>query len=186
MPRISMCSAIQPLSRAMFDAMRSAEALLPEQRVAAVARPVRPDLPRLREVDDVLVVVARPGHVLLARARAARRRCACTARRAARHDRSPRRRAVPMRAMIRMLTTTYGRVGQLDADLRHRRADEPMLNGSTYIVRPAIAPLNRSFSLRRISYGFTQLLVGPAASSESEQTNVRCSTRATSLASERA
>jgi len=30
------------------------------------------------------------------------------------------------------------------------------------------------------------LFVGPAASSESEQTNVRCSTRATSLASERA
>ena len=62
----------------------------------------------------------------------------------------------------------------------------PMLNASTYIVRPAMAPLNLSFSVRRISYGLTQLLVGPAASFDSEQTNVRCSTRATSLASDRA
>ena len=43
------------------------EALLAEQRVAAVARAVRPDLARLGEVDDVLVVrVARPRDVLRA------------------------------------------------------------------------------------------------------------------------
>ena len=41
------------------------EALLAEQRVAAVAGAVGPDLPRLGVVDDVLVVrVARPGDVL--------------------------------------------------------------------------------------------------------------------------
>jgi hypothetical protein len=38
-----------------------------------------------------------------------------------------------------------------------------MLNGSTYIVRPRIEPLKSPFSLRRISNGLTQLLVGPAA-----------------------
>ena len=44
------------------------EALLAEQGVAAVARAVRPDLARVGEVDDVLVVgVAGPGHVDLAR-----------------------------------------------------------------------------------------------------------------------
>ena len=43
------------------------EALLPQQRVSTVSRAVGPDLPSLREVDDVLVVVARPGHILLAR-----------------------------------------------------------------------------------------------------------------------
>ena len=43
------------------------EALLAEQRVAAVAGAVRPDLARLREMDDVLLRVARPGHVLLPR-----------------------------------------------------------------------------------------------------------------------
>ena len=61
-----------------------------------------------------------------------------------------------------------------------------MLKASTYMVRPAMAPLNFSFNVRRISYGLTQLLVGPALSFDSEHTNVRCSTRATSLASDRA
>ncbi len=61
------------------DAQR--EALLAEQRVAAVPRPVRPDLPLLGEVDDVLlVVVAGPLHVRLAAARAACRPNARTAR----------------------------------------------------------------------------------------------------------
>ena len=62
----------------------------------------------------------------------------------------------------------------------------PMLNGRTYIVRPRIEPSNSSFSLRRILNGSSQLLVGPAASFESEQMKVRSSTRATSLGSERA
>ena len=42
------------------------EALLAEQRIAAVARAVAPDLLRLGVVDDVLDRVARPRHVLLA------------------------------------------------------------------------------------------------------------------------
>jgi hypothetical protein len=62
----------------------------------------------------------------------------------------------------------------------------PMLNGSTYIVRPFMQPAKSPRSFLRISKGLTQLLVGPAASLESEQMKVRSSTRATSLASERA
>lgn len=42
------------------------EALLAQQRVAAVARAIRPDLARFGVVHDVLGLVARPGHVLLA------------------------------------------------------------------------------------------------------------------------
>ena len=61
-----------------------------------------------------------------------------------------------------------------------------MLNGSTYIVRPAMQPSNSTRSFFRISNGLTQLFVGPAASLESEQMNVRSSTRATSLESLRA
>src|SRR5450755_1051312 len=61
-----------------------------------------------------------------------------------------------------------------------------MLNASTYMVRPCIDPLKSAFSFLRISKGFTQLLVGPAASFESEQMKVRSSTRATSPGSERA
>ena len=46
------------------DAQR--EALLREDRVSAVAGAVRPHLERLGEVDDVLLVIARPRHILLA------------------------------------------------------------------------------------------------------------------------
>src|SRR6185312_3737151 len=42
------------------------EALLAEERVAAVARAERPDLARLRVVDDVLLLAARPRRALLA------------------------------------------------------------------------------------------------------------------------
>src|SRR6266511_2017069 len=62
----------------------------------------------------------------------------------------------------------------------------PMLNGTTYIVRPRIEPRKSSVRWARISPGSLQLLVGPASSSRSEQMNVRSSTRATSLGSETA
>ena len=48
-------------------------------------------------------------------------------------------------------------------------------------MRPRMHPLKSAFSLRRIANGFTQLLVGPALSLESEQMKVRSSTRATSF-----
>jgi len=61
-----------------------------------------------------------------------------------------------------------------------------MENGTTYMVRPRIAPRNRPLKVSRISDGGAQLLVGPASSSRSEQMKVRDSTRATSLGLERA
>ena len=60
------------------------------------------------------------------------------------------------------------------------------VNGTTYIVRPRIAPANLSSSTSRISAGSRQLFVGPASSSACEQMNVRSSTRATSPGSDRA
>ena len=61
----------------------------------------------------------------------------------------------------------------------------PIENGTTYIVRPRIAPRKRAFlpvwSNSRISAGAIQLLVGPASSFFAEQMKVRSSTRATSL-----
>ena len=62
----------------------------------------------------------------------------------------------------------------------------PIENGSTYIVRPRIDPLNRVFSFLRMAYGSSQLFVGPALSLESEQIKVRSSTRATSFGADRA
>ena len=61
----------------------------------------------------------------------------------------------------------------------------PIENGTTYMVRPCIAPSKRPVICSRISAGSVQLLVGPASSSRSEQMNVRSSTRATSPGSER-
>ena len=61
-----------------------------------------------------------------------------------------------------------------------------MEKGTTYMVRPRIAPPNRSLNVVRISAGSTQLLVGPASCGLAEQTNVRLSIRATSAGSERA
>src|SRR5947209_7187587 len=62
----------------------------------------------------------------------------------------------------------------------------PIENGTTYIVRPRIEPLNRSVSVARISSGSRQLLVGPASDSLAAQMNVRSSTRATSAGSDSA
>src|ERR1700690_986452 len=94
--------------------------------------------------------------------------------------------ALPMRAMMRMFTTTYGESVSCTPICDIGDPTGPMLNARTYMVRPRMHPLNSFFSVLRISYGFTQLLVGPALSFDSEQMNVRSSTRATSLASERA
>jgi len=66
----------------------------------------------------------------------------------------------------------------------------PIEKGTTYSVRPFIAPLKSAFSpvckSARISAGAIQLLVGPASSLSTLQMKVRSSTRATSLASLRA
>ncbi len=62
----------------------------------------------------------------------------------------------------------------------------PMLNGTTYIVRPRMQPLNSPRSVAFISLGSTQLLFGPASLLLRGQTKVRSSMRATSFGSERA
>ena len=62
----------------------------------------------------------------------------------------------------------------------------PMQNGTTYMVRPRMEPEKCWRISSRIFSGSTQLLVGPASSSFSEQMKVRDSTRATSAGLERA
>ena len=44
----------------------------------------------------------------------------------------------------------------------------PIENGTTYMVRPCIAPSNRGSSSALSSSGGRQLLLGPASSSRSE------------------
>jgi hypothetical protein len=102
------------------DAQR--EALLAEQRVAAVAAAVTPDLASLGEVDDVLLVIARPRNILLAG-----------------RERSPDGMHAghnPLLVLINLcedrgadtshdahVHNSVGAIGQLNANLRHRAAD---------------------------------------------------------------
>src|SRR5271169_2777915 len=79
----------------------------------------------------------------------------------------------PMRAMIRMFTTTYAESVSWTPICDIGDPTGPMLNGSTYIVRPRMQPLNRRFSFLRIANGSSQLFIGPALSFDSEQINVR-------------
>ena len=91
-----------------------------------------------------------------------------------------------MRVMMRMLTATYGLSVISTPICAIGLPIGPIENGTTYIVRPRIAPSNSASSVARISRGARQLLVGPASSSRSLQMNVRSSTRATSDGTERA
>ena len=72
--------------------------------------------------------------------------------------------ALPMRVMIRMFTTTYGESVISTPIWAIGEPSGPMLNGMTYIVRPRMQPSNRPCSVRFISAGSVQLLVGPASS----------------------
>ena len=155
-----MCSASQPSSRAIVDAMRKREALLAEQGVAAVARAVRPDLAGLGEVDDVLVLgVARP------RARRPGRRPAGTPTECRHGTNSPSpstsRTAWPMRVMIRMFTATYGESVSCTPMWAMRDPSGPIENGTTYMVRPRIEPRNSPLQ-RRPHLGRVAPVVGGA------------------------
>src|SRR5260221_10299059 len=92
----------------------------------------------------------------------------------------------PMRVISFMLTATYAESEISTPMCAIGEPSGPMLNGTTYRVRPRMQPLNRPCSVARISTGSTQLLVGPASSCDFEQMKVRSSTRATSEGSDHA
>ena len=66
-----------------------------------------------------------------------------------------------MRVMSFMLTTTYGLSDSSMPICAIGLPSGPIENGTTYSVRPRMQPSNSPFSVRRISAGATQLLVGP-------------------------
>src|SRR5690625_1994449 len=94
--------------------------------------------------------------------------------------------SVPMRAIMRIDSTTYGLSVISTPYLGSLASSGPITKGTTYMVRPRMAPSNASLRMAFISAGSFQLLVKPASSSFSEQINVRDSTRATSAGSEKA
>src|ERR1700722_1580810 len=86
----------------------------------------------------------------------------------------------PMRVMILMLTATYVESVNCTPTWLLAEPSGPIENGTTYIVRPRIEPVNSSVNWPFISAGSRQLFVGPASASVAEQMNVLSSTRATS------
>src|SRR5262249_2628943 len=72
---------------------------------------------------------------------------------------------VPTRAMMCILTTTYGESVISTPILEIGDPSGPMQYGMTNMVLPRIDAVNRSVSSRFILAGSSQLLVGPASSS---------------------
>ena len=163
------------------------EALLAEQGVAAVAGAEGPDLARLGEVDDVLVVgVAGPGHVLL-RPRPAASPTECTQGTNSPSAPSTSSAPLPIRVMIRIDGGDVGGVGQLDADVGDRRAERAHREGHDVHRAALHAALEEAARASRASRpGRASCWSGRRPSSLSEQMKVRSSTRATSAGSERA
>src|SRR6266540_6333959 len=180
-----MCSASQPSSRAMTDAIRSAKHFLPNK-----AFPPYPDpydqISRVSGKWTIHFSSGLHGHGTSAIPGSRGAPSECMHGTNGPSSPSTSSAAWPARVIVRMLTATYGE--SVISTPMYDRAEPsgPMLNGTTYIVRPRIE-LRNSFSRRaRISAGSCQLLVGPASPSRSEQTNVRSSTRATSPGSDAA
>src|SRR5579885_3654721 len=94
--------------------------------------------------------------------------------------------SLPMRVIMRMLTTTYGESVISIPMCESGEPIGPMLKGTTYIVLPRMDPSNNRLRVAFICSGSIQLLFGPASVCLVVQTNVLSSTRATSDASERA
>ncbi len=119
-----MCSASQPSSRAMHRGDAQRQALLAEQRVAAVARAVRPDLAGVGEVARCTCVLMSGSHghgtSFWPGASGAPTECTHGMKKPSPSTSST---CWPMRVMIRMLVTTYGLSVICDADLGDRRAE---------------------------------------------------------------
>ena len=161
------------------------EALLAQQRVAAVARAVGPDLARFREVDDVFLVVAGPGNIGFA---------------------GRERHADAMHAGDDALHVAVDlaedgqadaghdphvhddvrRIGELDADLRHRRADRAHAEGQHIHGAAAHGAAKKILQLLAHLERVFPVIGRPGVVFGKEQIKVRSSTRATSRASERA
>ena len=158
-----MCSASQPSSRAMRGGDAQREALLAQQRVAAVAAAVatRSRAPR------------GSGRCTSARGCRARRRPAAPAPSGMptecrqRHEVAVAQRVehrAPMRVMIRMLTTTYGESVISTPIWAMGEPIGPMLNGiDVHRAAPHASRRRAAEHPHFISSGSIQLLVGPAS-----------------------
>src|SRR5437870_7512934 len=75
----------------------------------------------------------------------------------------------PMRDIMRMLATTYGLSVASTPTLLMGELTGPMMYGTTYMVRPRMAPSNNAPTLCFAAPGSIQLFVGPASSLSGER-----------------
>src|SRR6266496_3202791 len=92
---------------------------------------------------------------------------------------------LPIRVMIRMLSTTYFESVISNPTFVSGESGGPMMYGTTNMVRPRIAPFSSPYNFEYVSAGSDQLFVGPASSLVGVQMNVTFSTRATSFGLDR-
>src|SRR3954447_16578945 len=152
--RISMCSASQPLSRAMTDAIRSAKHFLPSSALPPYPEPYD----QISRVSGkcTMYFSSLHGHAELASPSASGEPTVC--RQGTKSPLSPSTSSapLPMRVRTRTERATYAESVSCTPISEIGEPSGPMLNGTTYMVRPRIAPANLSCSRSRISAGSRQ------------------------------
>src|SRR5215831_19805059 len=182
--RMSMCSASQPSSRACTEAILSAWHFLPSSAFPPYPEP-KDQISRVSGKWQMYLCSVLHGHDASCSFGPSGAPTEC--RPFTKSPSVPRasRTLRPTRAMMCMFTTTYGESVISTPILEIGEPNGPMQYGMTYIVRPRIEALKRSMRSRFMRTGSSQLFVGPASSSVSEQMKVWSSTRATSIGVDR-
>eukprot|EP01139_Manchomonas_bermudensis_P004789 Amastigsp_a174349_697.p7 type:complete len:190 gc:universal Amastigsp_a174349_697:1258-1827(+) len=109
----------------------------------------------------------------------------CTARTKAPFEPRTSSAGLPIRVMIRIDAATRGESVSSTPSLEIAPPSGPIENGTTYMVRPSMAPLNSLWFMAFCSSGARQLFVGPDSSLVRVFTHVLSSERATSDGSDR-
>src|SRR3954454_18201039 len=166
--RISMCSARQPSSRSITEAMPSANPFLPSRSLPPYPDPYD-QISRVSGKCTIHLLCSSHGHGTSSAPSVSGAPTECRHGTKSPPSPSTSSAAWPMRVMMRIETATYGESVSCTPMYEIGEPSGPIENGTTYIVRPAIEPSKSPLSFERMSAGSVQLLVGPASSSRSEQ-----------------
>src|SRR4051794_38992964 len=140
--RISMCSAIQPSSRAMTDAIRSAKHFFPSSALPPYPDP-NDQISRVSGKWTMYLLSALHGHGTSSWPSASGAPTECTQGTNSPSSPSTSSAAWPMRVMIRIETATYAESVSWTPIWDLSEPTGPIENGTTYIVRPRIDPSKR-------------------------------------------
>src|SRR3954451_15248095 len=143
--RISMCSASQPSSRAIAEAIRSAKHFFPSRALPPYPEP-NDQISRLSGKWTMYLLSALHGHEESSSPGSSGAPTECRQGTNSPSWPSTSRAPLPMRVMIRMFTTTYGESVSCTPMWLLSDPSGPIENGTTYIVLPFIEPRNRSVS----------------------------------------